>query len=210
MIKVNLLATQPGAAPAREWLPREQRSALLGLGLLVVTAVAVLGWWYYQRSQAQSVATRMAAARTELTRLQEAAKLVEATNARRAELSERLSLIEHLRAEKRAPVALLETISRSLPEGLWLIEIKQAGPAVEVSGRALSLTAVTDFTEHLQNSGLFRRPVEILTTTTETFEEATVVRFAVRAEAVPPPAETSAAPASATVSAGTVRPGSGV
>ena len=55
------------------------------------------------------------------------------------------------------PVSLLETVSSSLPDGLWLTEIKQTGSIVQIEGRALSLTAVTDFTEQMQNSGLFKR-----------------------------------------------------
>jgi hypothetical protein len=50
----------------------------------------------------------------------------------------------------------------------------------------MSLSAVTDFTERLQNAGLFRRPVEILTTTTETVDDTTVIRFAVKAEVIQP------------------------
>lgn len=202
MIKVNLLATQPGAAPAREWLPRDQRSALLGLGILVATAAGVGGWWFYLHHQGAVVDSRIAGAEAELARLKDAAKLVDLMTARKNELNERLSLIERLRAAKRAPVALLETVSRSLPEGLWLTEIKQTGPSVQIDGRATSLTAVTDFTERLQTSGYFQKPVEILTTSTEAIDDANVVKFSVKADAVStqPPAGSAAAPtATATV-----------
>ena len=96
-------------------------------------------------------------------------------------------------------MTLLETVSRSTPEGLWLLEIKQAGAFTTVDGRAMSLTSVTDFAQQLQNSGLFQHPVEIMTTATETFEEQTVVRFTVKAEAIKPakPAAATAAPAPA-------------
>jgi type IV pilus assembly protein PilN len=200
MIKVNLLATNPGAAPSREWLPREQRSALVGLGMLVLTALGVGGIWYYQHAEAASIQARITAADAELARLKEAARLVDELAARRAELTERLSLIDRLRSGKRGPVTLLETVSRSVPDGLWLLEIKQSGTSVQVDGRAMSLTAVTDFTERLQNSGLFRHPVEILTTLSETVDETSVVRFSVKAEALPPPDET-AVPATTTATA---------
>jgi type IV pilus assembly protein PilN len=198
MIKVNLLATTPGAAPAREWLPRDQRSALMGLGMLMVTALGVGGWWYYQHHQGNVLNARIAAAEAELVRLNEAAKVVDLMTARKNELSERVGLIDRLRAAKRAPVSLLETVSRSLPEGLWLLEMKQSGTSVQIDGRATSLTAVTDFTERLQNSGFFQKPVEILTTSTEAIDDATVVKFSVKADAiaVQPPAGTAAAPAS--------------
>jgi len=186
MIKVNLLATNPGAPPEREWLPQGQRSSLVGLGMLVVTALGLGGFWYYQYAAGRAIQARIGAANTELVRLKEAAKLVDTLAARKAELSERLALIDRLRAEKRGPVSLLETVSRSVPDGLWLTEIKQSGTFVQVDGRAMSLTSVTDFVERMQVSGLFKHPVEILTTSTETVEEVTVVKFAIKAESLPP------------------------
>ncbi|MEO7191436.1 MAG: PilN domain-containing protein [Vicinamibacterales bacterium] len=188
MIKINLIAANPGAVAPKVWLPREQRSALIGLTMLMSTAVGIAGFWYYQHAQGAALDTRTAAVQTELARLKIAAQLVDQTMAKRAELSERLGLIDRLRAAKRGPVSLLETVSRSVPDGLWLIEIKQTGMTVQVDGRAMSLTSITDFTERLQNSGLFLHPVEILTTTTEVVEETPVVRFSVKAESVPPAA----------------------
>ena len=206
MIKVNLLSQGPGAQKvAREWVPAAQKGALKGLAMLMVTALGVGGYWFYLSSQKSSIEARIATAETELVRLNEAAKLVERATKRKNELSERLALIDRLRESKRGPVTLLETVSRSTPEGLWLLEIKQAGTAMTVDGRAMSLTSVTDFAQQLQNSGLFQHPVEIVTTATETFEEQTVVRFTVKAEAVKPkktttPASTTspATPAAAT------------
>ncbi len=186
MIKVNLLAASPGVTAPREWLPREQRSALGGISILLATALALGGVWYYQHMQRSAIDTKIAAAQTELVRLKEAAALVERTNARKTDLAERLALIERLRASKRAPVSLLETISYSMPEGLWLLEMKQAAATVQIDGRATSITAVTDFTERLQTSGYFLRPVEIVSTSTEAIDEVGIVRFVIKAEAVPP------------------------
>ena len=202
MIKVNLLTTAPGAKPVREWLPREQRSAALGLVMLLVTGVGVTGWWWYLRQQHADVETRIAAAETDLVRLREAAVLVEQASQRKAELTERLSLIERLRVAKRGPVNLIETVSFSVPDGLWLLEIKQTGANVQIDGRAMSLTAVTDFAERLQTSGLFKRPVEIVTTAAEVYEQADVIRFLVRADALG-----SIAPIGEPAAAAPTRPG---
>lgn len=186
MIKVNLLAAAPGASAPREWFPREQRAALFGLACLLVTGVAIGGWWYHLHAVRAEVNARITAAEGQLVKLREAAKLVETTTARKTELAERLSVIERLRASKRGPVTLLETLSRSLPDGLWLLEVKQSGNSVQVDGRALSLTAVTDYAERLQESGVFDRPVEILTTSTEAVEDTPVVRFALKGDLVAP------------------------
>jgi type IV pilus assembly protein PilN len=130
------------------------------------------------------VEVKITAAETELVRLKEASDLVQRVTARRNELTERLGLIERLRSSKREPVTLLESVSRSLPDGLWLLEMKQTGTTVTIDGRAMSLTALTDFAERIQNSGTFHHPVEIVSTTTETVEDVDVVRFALKAEAV--------------------------
>ncbi|MEO8070922.1 MAG: hypothetical protein ABI652_05940, partial [Acidobacteriota bacterium] len=76
MIRINLLATSPGAAAPREWVPPEQRAALGGLALLLGTAALAGGWWFYLHHQGNVIDGRIAAAETELVRLKEAAKLV--------------------------------------------------------------------------------------------------------------------------------------
>jgi Tfp pilus assembly protein PilN len=203
LIKINLLAAPGRVAPARELFPAAHRSALVAMSMLVMTAAGIGGWWFYQRTQATRLEGRLAAAETEIERLKDATKAVAMTNARKAELSERLALIDRLREAKRGPVNLLETLNRSIPDNLWLLEVRQGGAAVHVDGRALSLSSVTDFAQHLQNSGLFRHPVEILTTSTEVIDETSVVRFSVKADAVKPAgpvtaAATAAAPVLAT------------
>ncbi len=202
MIKVNLLSQGPAAKKtAREWVPAAQKGAVKGFAMLLVTAASIGGYWWFLSNQKSSLDARIAGAEAELVRLNEAAKLVDRATKRKNELSERLSLIDRLRTAKRGPVTLLETVSRSTPEGLWLLEIKQAGTFTTVDGRAMSLTSVTDFAQQLQNSGLFQHPVEILTTATETFEEQTVVRFTDKAEAIKP-----AKPAATTSPAATPAP----
>lgn len=210
MIKVNLLATTPAAATtSKEWLPREQRSALGGVLMLFISVAVVGGWWYYLSSQASAVDARITAANGELARLKEASKVVEQTTARKNELAERLSLIDRLRTAKREPVTLLETVSRAIPEGLWLLEVKQSGTSVQIDGRATSITAVTDFTERLQSSGFFKKPVEILSTGTETIEETDVVKFSVKADPLPaqPAPGTAGAPGLTTGTVAGVPPG---
>jgi Tfp pilus assembly protein PilN len=191
MIRVNLLTTGPGTAPPREWVPREHRAALLGLGMLLVTSIGVGGWWWYLKHQHSVAEMRIAESEAKLELLKDAQKLLDAATSRKNELAERLSLIDRLRMAKRAPITLLETISRSVPEGLWLIELKQTGTIIQVDGRAISLTSVSDFAESLQQSGLFKMPVEIVTTTTEVVEETDVIKFSLKAEAAVAPPATS-------------------
>jgi len=109
-------------------------------------------------------------------------KLLETSRTQKAELESRLALIERLRAAKHAPVRMLNLLNASVPDGVWLMEIKQAGTAVTLEGRAMSQTSVSDFAKSLQDSGFFKMPVEVVMTLMETVEETNVFRFLLKAE----------------------------
>jgi Tfp pilus assembly protein PilN len=206
MIRVNLLAGGPGAAQPRVLVKTEQKPAMIGLAMLLVTGLGVGGWWYYVSSQTASTEMAIVTAETRIAQLKDAMKLLEKARSQKTELEGRLALIEHLRLAKHAPVKLLDVLNESVPEGLWLMEIKQSPTGVQIEGRSLSHTAVTDFAQTLQNAGLFRMPVDILTTLMEQVEDATVIRFVLKAQPVAGIGlPTAAAPAAKPAAAG--RPG---
>ncbi len=201
MIRVNLLtAGQLGNHAA---VSSPHQSAVAGVLMLLVTVTGVGVWWWQLGRQAAALDVRIARSENDLGRLKQAAKLVDRAIARKAELSEKLALIERLRTAQHGPVNLLAAVSRSLTDGLWLIELNQRGAVVQLEGRATSLTAITDFVERLQSSGIFDRPVEIVTTSMEALEEMSVVRFAVKAQT----AGTAAAAAAAAAAPANVRKG---
>lgn len=186
MIRVNLLApgTEPAPAAWRRCLSvaPDQRAALFGLAMLL-SAASGAGFWYWSvNRERRAVDIDIAAAEAAMTQLRDAPRLMDRDVAREKHLRERLVLIERLRVAQRAPVILLDTISRSLADGLWLVELRQTGQAVHLEGRALSYSALTEFIDRLQSSGLFARAIDIVTTSTESMADASVVRFAIRGE----------------------------
>jgi Tfp pilus assembly protein PilN len=182
VIRINLLGDVPAAA-SRPWVPADQKSAVAGLAMLAITAMGVGGWWWQVSTARQAVNTQIAEADAELARLKNVAQLVDHAVAQKLDLTERLGLIDRLHRTQRAPVELLQTVSRSIPDGLWLLELKQQGTVIQFEGRASSLTALTDFVERLQTSGRFEHPVDIVTTNMETVQDTSVVRFALKASA---------------------------
>lgn len=194
MIRVNLLAGGPGAAQPKVWVPAEQKSSLIGLAMLLVTGLAVGGWWYYLSVQRASTEEGITKAETRIEELKGALKILETVRSQKAELEERLALIDRLRAAKHAPVRMLGLLNSVLPDGLWLMEVKQAPTSVTIEGRAMSQTAVSDYAKSLQDSGFFKMPVEVVMTLLETVEESNVYRFLLKAEpAVGSPTNTTAA-----------------
>jgi Tfp pilus assembly protein PilN len=188
MIRVNLLVSSPGASQPRVLISKEQRPAMIGLTMLVVTGLAIGGWWYYINQQRAVTETGITTAETRIEQLKDAMKLLESARQHKAELEERISLIDRLRNAKHAPVRMLDLMNESLTDGLWLLEIKQNSSWVQIEGRAMSHTAITDFAQTLQVSGFFKMPVEIVTTMMESVDEANVIRFVLKAEPAAGPA----------------------
>ena len=205
MIRVNLLTSSPGAAAPRVWVPAEQRSAVVGLGMLLVTGLTVGGWWFYLDTQRTKTEASIVVAEVRIEELKEALKLLETSRQQKAELEERLALIARLQAAKHAPVRMLDLLNEAVPAGLWLLELKQTAVAVQIEGRAMSHTAVTDFAQTLQTAGFFKMPVEIVTTLMETVEETDVIRFVLKAE--PATAGAAVAVTGPAVSRPATRPG---
>ena len=200
MIRVNLLTAGQGSKSPVVLAPH--LATIAGVVMLLLTVSGVGLWWWQLGRQAAALEVRITKSEADLTRLKQAARLVDRAVARKSELSEKLALIERLRASQHGPVNLLATVSRSLPDGLWLLELNQKGAVVQFEGRATTLTAVTDFVERLQTSGIFDRPVEIVTTSMEPVDDTAVVRFAVKAQALGTAAAATAAAEAAAARSG--------
>ena len=163
MIRINLIAGERRVAKAAgRSFDVAQKITLVGSLILVLTALLV-GWRYWSLSQREAqMLADIEAARREESRLTEVLKQVAAFEAQRAQLTERVSLIDELRRGQSAPVHIVDQISRALPEMTWLISLKQEGYDVTIQGRSTTLAALSDFVGNLEATRYFKRPVEIV------------------------------------------------
>jgi type IV pilus assembly protein PilN len=74
-----------------------------------------------------------------------------------------VQLIEQLRAGQTIPVQLLDHLSRSIPDLLWLTDMEQKGDALTIQGRANTLGATADFVTNMKNSVLITGDPELET-----------------------------------------------
>lgn len=201
MIRINLLPVARERAPQRVLVPAAHRVTVAATLILLATTVFI-GWWFWSlQQQSQGLDQEIARVEEETRQIQSVLEQVRKFEAQKTVLQQRVSLIEQLRKGQAAPVQLLDEISRSLPERLWLNELSQTGSEFTMSGVTDSLTAVSDFVANLENTRWFQKPVEILDSQVQTDSTgADLIKFQVKAAfadpaSVPAPA---APPASAT------------
>ena len=74
---------------------------------------------------------------------------------------------------------MLDEISRALPPMVWLTDLKQTpkGDEVQIDGKCLNETAVSDFVANLEASGYFKKSIDIASTTTETIRRSRPVSW---------------------------------
>ena len=183
MIKINLLAVDRERAKRKAKFQVGQK-VTVACSLILVAAALVVGWWFWSLQRASAdLDQQIADAERETQRLQSVIQQVQQFEGRRAQLQQRVTLIEELRKGQTGPVHLLDQISKALPEAMWLTDLKQAANEITVEGRCTSLNSLSDFVSALETSGLFERPVEIIDSRVEaaTTQTPELIRFSVRA-----------------------------
>ena len=191
MIRINLLGVERQKAKKALAFDLGQRLTL-ACSLVLVAAALGIGWWFYSLTQESArVDAEIAAAQQETTRLRSLLTEVQQFEQRREQLQQRVALIEQLRSGQSVPVQLLDHVSRSLPDMLWLTSLEQAGNQVTIEGRSTTLIALSDFVGNLGSSPLLLKPIEIVNSQVAGDPGQELVEFTVRA-AINRPAEPAA------------------
>jgi type IV pilus assembly protein PilN len=204
MIRINLLATD------REKQPRKaaalgfdigQKVTLVCSVILLAAALGVGWWWWMLDRESARLTDEIAAAERETARLKTILTQVQQFERQKQQLQQRVSLIEELRKGQSGPVHLIDELSRSMPEMLWLTALSQDGGEITIDGRCTTLTALSDFVGNLEKSGYFRKPVEILDSQVEqvTAASSELIKFTLKAAFALPGSEP--APKASAVSA---------
>jgi type IV pilus assembly protein PilN len=193
MIRINLLAVERARSKKSRVLIPAAHRVTLGASLILIATILGIGWWFLSlRQRSAQLDHDIAKAEAETIQLRSVLSQVQKFEARKAQLTQRVTLIEQLRRGQSAPVHVLDEISKSLPDRLWLTELKQVGGDFTISGFAASLPSLSDFVANLEATKWFKRPVEILDSQVQTDATAgDLVKFSIKGalndpEAPPP------------------------
>jgi type IV pilus assembly protein PilN len=194
MIRINLLGVE--RQRVRKGLAFDiGKQTTLVCSLMLVVAAAGIGWWYWTLSQTSArLDGEIAAAQQESARLQSVMTEVQQFERRREEVRQRVALIEDLRRGQSIPVQVLDHVSRSLPDMMWLTEMSHTGTNLTITGQSTTLIGLSDFVGNLGNGTLLNKPIEIVNSFVENVGGIELIQFTVRAQVnvpappAPPPA----------------------
>jgi len=186
MIRVNLLGGERHKAKkAFAFDPGAQMTVVCSL--ILVLGVSGIGFWYWSlTSESSQLDQELAVAQRDAARLASILTEVKQFEGRQQQLQQRVSLIQQLRRGQSVPVELLDHVSRSLPDTLWLTTLEETGANVMIEGRSTTLIALSDFVGNLGSSALIKKPIEIVNSMVEPAPAGTpssgdVIRFTVKA-----------------------------
>jgi len=202
MIRINLLAAERDRAKKKAvTLGTVGQKLTIGCSLILVLGGLAIGWRYWTvNHDSTELDKEIAAAQQETTRLHSVIEQVQQFEQRKAQLQQRVVLIEQLRKGQTGPVHMLDQISRALPPMLWLTEVKQTGAEIVIDGKCTSPIGVSDFVANLEASGYFKRSIDIVSTSAETMTQpqTEIIKFSIKAVFQQPgDAKAPAAPATA-------------
>ena len=183
MIRINLLAAERESKKKKATFQSGQKVTIACSLVLVLTGV-VIGWRFMAISrESKKLDDDIAKAQTEATRLHAVIQQVQQFEQQKAQLQQRVVLIEQLRKSQTGPVHMLDQVSRSMPPMLWLTNLKQEGETnVTIDGRSTTQTGVSDFVGNLEGSGYFKKSVDIVEAKTESIQQppGSLIKFSLK------------------------------
>lgn len=163
MIRINLLSEGRRPVVARKTQARfdfggQDPSVLfLGVGLLLGVLIAGVLWWM-AKSERDDLRERVASAQREVEELRPIIEEVEAFKAKRANLTAKIDVIEELKNKQTGPVYLMDQVSRTLPDLVWLTEMTVTDNRVSLRGEAFNTNGVAAYIAGLDRVPEFGEP----------------------------------------------------
>ncbi len=163
MTKVNLLDWR---AHRRE--QRKQRFLAM-MGVAVAVAALIFGFTYLTMKNAIDLQNdRNEYLKQQIADVDQKIKEIQELEKVKNNLLARMRVIEELQASRSATVHFFDELVNTLPEGVTLTSIKQAGTLVTVEGAAESNGRVSTYMKNLEASAWFDDPKLVVIKTSET------------------------------------------
>jgi len=204
MIRVNLLKAEAktvekkGAAAEAAEPKAEAAKKSSNIGNLILFGVIVIvgSLAFLQKRALDNEHALLAEAQEQQRVLTPVLQKLDMVEQQKIFLEKKIGLIEDLRGRQAVPLQILDTLTRGLPDWVWLVDATLQLRNLDVKGRAISNIQISDYAKALQKSGLFST-VTVVSTQQRSVGTNVFVEFVINAvilESSPKPAGAPAKP----------------
>lgn len=165
MIKINLVGEGRRPIVSRQGAPAAlgpgmDRKADLWLAALVAAGLlAAAGMYFWLNQKLDAKQEEIVEAQAEVDRLAPIIREVEAFKAKKAELEYKIRVINDLKANQTGPVKIMDYVSATLPDLLWLTRLDVSNAVIKLTGEAYNTNAVATYIDGLDQVEEFAEPV---------------------------------------------------
>ncbi|RIL05851.1 MAG: hypothetical protein DCC71_08925 [Proteobacteria bacterium] len=199
MIRINLLPVRE----ARKKADLRQQLVLIA-GSALGSLVLALLFHQVLRSQITDARERTVGLEQQLAQFKPQQEKVDAFKAQKAEIEQKLQVIERLERSRSGPVHILDELAMRTPDRVWLTLLAANDGRIELKGMSLDNELVALFLTSLNESKYFAN-VELKETELRTVDSLKLNTFRIFAQLESPDAPAGAGPAAPAVKPG--RPG---
>ncbi|MCD6245594.1 PilN domain-containing protein [candidate division WOR-3 bacterium] len=125
------------------------------VGVYVIVIVILLLITMKQNSTMNKLRTEIKSMQTELNSLQDAVHLVKQFRQKQQDLQHKIGIVEKLNVGRLNEAKILDNLALSVPDYMWLVNVKQSGNQLVISGITFSNVIVADFMKNLENNPYF-------------------------------------------------------
>ncbi len=184
MIEINLLPHRE----ARRAADLRQTAGILVLGLVLVCGGIAMVDRGIDRDISDAEAT-VRQLEADIARYKPEQEQVEKFKAKRSELEDKLDVIKGLDRARSGPVRIMDELSKSTPDRLWLTSLATEGVQITVEGDSLDTGVVADFLRSLNASPYFTEVDLERTSSGAQVEGVKLVHFIITAALADPDAD---------------------
>jgi type IV pilus assembly protein PilN len=154
------MTTRINLLPWREMRRREQDRQILsiGVGAWILMGLVIFYAYLHVSGLNENQQKRNEYLEKEIKKVEDELKEIRELQAARAALLARMRVIQQLQLDRTQVVHLFDDMVRKVPEGVYLLSLKQAGPALTITGNAQSNARVSAFMRNLDASDWFATP----------------------------------------------------
>ncbi|NIP29446.1 MAG: hypothetical protein GTO02_03640 [Candidatus Dadabacteria bacterium] len=172
MIKINLLPKQEIRKP------KSNSEFFIGILALILIIGVLFLTHFNQVGKIKSTRAQIASADKRIKELKKVEKKVNEFKRKNKELERRIKIISDLEKMRSGPLFVMDSLSQSVPERVWVNEFISKGNTNTIKGIAWDEFIVADFLESLQKSEYYKN-VQIRVIEKQVVNRLTVRKFTI-------------------------------